>query len=310
MNKLLFTVVMAASAVVPVVAENAPAATPEKAPEALEAEKPAWFEAGVDMDLLSAYVWRNSVVNDELVFQPCVWFDFTRLEPFWIGGTVWQNWDMTGVRSPTPRAMNETDFNVHIGATVWQSESEDYSIDLELGNDFYTYRQIADCPNVYEFYLKGTFNNPFVNVYGQYAQAYNPTVAPYFELGLDREATLGDVFGSESDILNRFTVGANWNVSFGSGKYLTSYLYGTLPDGAYDRESGEYEGERGMSNGIGGTTVKGACFYRVCDHFKLGLTIAYTALLSGEARDAMDFAGNGSMYKQLVWGGLQAKFDF
>lgn len=318
MSKLVFTVGMAFAAIVPVHAETLAAekgetklaAEGEKAE--LEQEDTPWFEAEVALDLFSAYVWRNAVFNDELVFQPCVSFDFTRWQPLemstWIGGFVWQNWDMTGVRSPIPRAMNETDFNVHFGATVWQSESEEYGLDLEIGNDFFTYRQIEDSPNSYEFYLKGTFNNPFVNVYGQYSQAYNPVAGCYFETGLNREDKLGELFGSKNDILNRFTVGADWNVSFGSGKYFTNYLYGTLP-GAYDEESEEYD-ERTMSNGIGGTTIKGNVAYQICDHFSLGLLVAYTALLSGEARDAMDFAENGSMYKQLVWGGLQAKFDF
>lgn len=317
MNKLLSAVgvalSIASSAVAAADVKNSADAsvTPEEAQE-LQEEQPAWFEAGIDLDLFSAYVWRNSVCNDELVFQPCVWADFTRWQPFGvparIGGFVWQNWDMTAVRHPVPRAMNETDFNVHFGATLWQTEDEAYSFELELGNDFFTYRQIEDCPNSYELYLKARFNNPFANVYGQYSQAYSPVAAPYFELGLNREDNLADVFDSESDLLKRLTVSADWNVSLGSGKYFTNYLYGTIP-GAYDEEAEEYE-ERDMSSGIGGTTIKGTCFYQVCENFKVGFLVAYTALLSGEARDAMDFAENGSMYKQLVWCGLQAKVEF
>jgi len=319
MNKFLFTVVMAVSVVVPVVAEHASEKVPEigpekpleKPPEELEEEKPAWFEAGIDLDLFSAYVWHNSVINDELVFQPCVWIDFTRLDPVYIGASIWQNWNLTGVQDDTrPRAMNETDFNVHIGVTAWQSDDEAYALTFELGNDFYTYRQVLDCPNSYELYLKASFDNPYVGVYGEFREAYNPIVGCYFETGLRKAVNLGEAFESESDILNRFSVGADWNVSFGSGRYFTNYLYGPLSEGAYDPETGEYEGERDMSNGIGGTTIKGTIAYQVCDHFSIGLLIAYTALLSDEARDAMDYAEVGSMYKQLVWGGLQAKVDF
>jgi len=282
----------------------------------LEEEESAWFEAGVDLDLLSAYVWRNSVVNDELVFQPCVWFDFTRFQPYdmplKIGGFVWQNWDMTGVRAPAPRAMNETDFNVHVNLTPWQTEDEEYSFEIELGNDFFTYRRVEDCPNSYELYLKAKFNNPFVGIYGQYSQAYKPVSACYFEVGLNKEVNLGEMLDSESEILNRFTLAADWNMSFGSGKYFTNYLYGTIPGEYVKGEEGE-EGEwteRGMSNGIGGTTIKGNVAYQVCDNFSIGLVVAFTALLSDEARDAMDFADAGCMYKRLVWGGLQAKFEF
>jgi len=278
-------------------------------PADLEEDEVTWFSAGVDLDLLSAYIWRNAVINDELVFQPAAWFEFERLDPVYIGGFVWQNWNMTGSQdADRPRAMNETDFNVHIGATLWETEDEAYAFGLEIGNDFFTYRQIEDCPNSYELYVKARFDNPFVGVYGQYSQAYEPVSACYFEVGLNKEVNVGEALGSESDWLNRFTVGADWNVSLGSGKYFTNYLYGVLP-GEYDEETEECD-ERGMSDGIGGTTVKGLVGYRVCEHFSVGLVVAYTALLSGEACDAMDYAELGNMYKRLVWGGLQAKLDF
>ena len=35
------------------------------------------FEAGVDLDFFSAYVWRNAVQTDRMVLQPCVWADLT-----------------------------------------------------------------------------------------------------------------------------------------------------------------------------------------------------------------------------------------
>jgi len=145
---------------------------PAEQPAEMEEEEVTWFTAGIDLDLLSAYVWRNAVFNDELVFQPAVWFEFERLDPVYIGGYAWQNWDMTSVRNPIPKVMNETDFNVHLGSTIWETEDERYSIGLEIGNDFFTYRQQEDCPNSYELYVKATFNNPFVGVYGQYSQAY------------------------------------------------------------------------------------------------------------------------------------------
>jgi len=265
---------------------------------------------GFDNDLFTAYVWRNSVQGDELVWQPCVWVDFNVLDWFTLGGFVWQNWDLTANPSKLgrPRAMNETDFNVHLTRSIWSTEDEEYDLGVEVGSDIYTYRQWEDTSNAYEFYLKLTFDNPFVSVYGQYSQAFDPVAAPYFEGGLKKEIKFSDIVSSESEFLDRWTFAADWNMSFASGKYFTSYLYGTLP-GEYDPETDEYD-KRGMSNGIGGTTIKGTIAYQVCEHFSLGLVCAYTALLSGEACDAMDFAECGNMYKRLVWGGLQAKVEF
>ena len=278
--------------------------------EELEAEEESFFSCGFDNDLLSAYIDKNAVVSDELVWQPCIWADFNVFDWFTIGGYVWQNWDLTAdpSKSGRPRAMNETDLNVHIARSLWSSEDGEYDLSLEIGNEFFLYRQQEELPNGYEAYVRLTFDNPFVGVYGKYVQAYEPVSAPYFELGFTKEATLAEIFSSENEFLDRWTVGAEWSLSFASGKYFTEYLYGVLP-GEYDPEEDEYE-ERGMSNGIGGTTLKGTVAYQVCDHFSLGLVIAYTAALSGEACDALDYGECGNMYKRLVWGGLQAKLDF
>jgi len=270
------------------------------------------FTCGFDNDLFSAYVFRNAVFGDELVWQPCVWAEFNVADWFSLGGSVWQNWDLTAnpKKMGRPRAMNETDFNIHVARSLWTSEDEAYVLNLELGHDFFTYRQQEDVPNDYELYLKLSFANPFVDVYGQFAECYNPVVSPFFELGLNKEMTLAEMFSSEDDFLGRWTVAANWSLSLASGKYFSNYYYGFLPEGEYDPESGEYEDERRLSNGIGGTTIRGTVSYQVCEHFTLGLVIAYTSSLSGEIDDALDYNGYGSMYKRLVWGGLQAKLEF
>ena len=289
----------------------APTAVQVEAAEAADDAPPAWLLIGAGFDLFSAYVWRHSVANDELVFQPCVWFDITRFKPFYFGGNVWQNWDMTGSRSgAAPKAMNETDFNLHVGSSLWTSDDEAFALSLELGVDFYTYRQMEGCHDSYEFYAKTVFENPFVNVYGLYAQAYHPVSACYFELGLNKEATLAELFESENDILDRLTVGADWSIGFASGKYASNYLYGVIPYGAYDEDAGDYEGWQSVSDGVGGTTLKANLAYKVCEHFSVGLVLAYTAVLSGDARDSLEYAGCNSHYKELVWGGLQAKLEF
>jgi len=276
----------------------------------LAEESSPLFEAGFDNDFFTAYVWRNAVVNDRPVWEPCVWADLTFFEPFWVGGYVWQNWDLTNRRAKdgAPREMNETDFNVHVGATLWETEDEDFSVGLEIGNDFFTYRHMEDCPDSYEFYAKLTFDNPFVGAYAQYSQAYNPVAACYFELGLKKELNIGEVFGSENAFLNALTFGADWNLSMGSGKYLTEYLYG-VGGGAYDDEAEEFENGY-LDNGVGGTTIRFNLAWAVCDHFTLGLVAAYTGVLSGDIRDGLKADGYGDTFRDLVWGGVQAKLSF
>ena len=287
--------------------DEAQKATADEA-EALEEEDEGWFSAGFDVDLFSAYIFRNAVINDELVLQPCVWVDLTLFDFLTVGGNVWQNWDLTDrmKRDGLPQEMNETDFNVHVGANIWETEDEEYSLYLQLQHDWYTYRYDLDNSN--ELALRLEFNNPFVGVYGQYSQAYWPESACHFEVGLAQDWNVGELLESEDDILNRLTVGFDWNVNFASGKFFTNYIYGPVP-GAYDPVADEYD-EECMSNGIGGTTIKANLAYQVCDHFTIGAVLAFTSTLSGEARDAIEYMGRGGSFKDLVWGGLQAKIDF
>ena len=316
MNKLMTAVAASVCAVSfvssAVAAEDVPKGEAQKVTageaEALETDDPGWFSAGFDVDLLSAYVFRNAVYVDELVVQPTVWVDATLFDFLTLGGNVFQNWNLTNRWRPegVPNEMNETDFNLHIGANAWQSEDEEYALYLQLGHDFFTYRY--DFPNENEITLRAEFSNPFVGVYGQYSQAYTPVSACLFEVGLAQDWKVGDLLDSENDYLNRLSVGFDWNVNFASGKFFSNYIYGPVP-GAYDPESDEYD-EECMSNGIGGTTIKGNLAYKVCEHFTVGAVLAFTSTLSGEARDAIEYMGHGGSYKDLVWGGLQVKLDF
>jgi len=116
-----------------------------EAPAELEEESPAIFSAGFDFDFLSAYVWRNAISTDEMVMQPCVWADLTYFEPFWLGFSIWQNYDLTDRRcNQFKYGLNETDYNVHLGATAWESEDEAYSVSAEIGHDWYTYQGVRD----------------------------------------------------------------------------------------------------------------------------------------------------------------------
>lgn len=278
----------------------------------LEEKEDKILEAGFDFDFLSAYVWRNAIQNDEMVMQPCVWADLTVFDPFYVGFNIWQNYDLTDRRTDSlRRGLTETDYNVHVGATAWQSEDEDYSLGLELGHDWYVNQFVArgagdDCPDTREIYLKATFDNPFVNVYGQVSWLYEDFGA--YKQGVHYE--LG--FNKEVEVYDDVTLGADWNLNFGDGHYL-SYLYGGTRSAR--GEDGEYEYE-GSSAGFGGTTVKVYLTWQVTEYFSLGGVIAYTGVLNAAHREALgdqgdDYWADGGFYQRdFVWGGLQAKLSF
>ncbi len=280
---------------------------------AADEHEPPWaFEAGFDNDFATAYVWRNAVVSDHPVWQPCAWANATHNDTGLSAGFyVWQNWDLSNHRQEEyPRAMNETDYNIHLGYTAWESDDENWALTFEAGHEWYTYRARKeyrdDNPSSREIYVKAELENPFVGVYGQYSHAYHPVDANHFELGLKKEVVVGETFGLENSWLNRFTFAGDWNVNFGSGKYLSEYLYyvGRDYDAAED-DFGDY-----LKDGVGGMTLKFNLSYEVCEHFAVGAFIAYTAVLNDTVRDGQSAVGYGTAARNLVWGGLQAGLSF
>ena len=294
----------------------------------LQEEETAVFEAGFDADFFSAYVWRNAVQNRDLVMQPCIWADLTYFEPFWLGFSIWQNYDLTGRRGNVYRyGLNETDFNVHLGATLWENEDGDQSFGVELGHDWYAYHGVRnefyeeggrlrdDYPDTAEIYVKLTYDNPFVNVYGQASYMYDDfgsyRKSMHYELGFSREFELCDAL----------TAGIDWNVNFGDGRYL-NFLYGGTSSGKYFEENaageveGPYDDYSDSSAGFGGTTVKFYLNYDITDYLQLGASIAYTGILNGAYRDAVGEQGDdydfyGEDYpRDLLWGGLSLRLSY
>lgn len=314
MNKLIKVVAAPVCAVsLSAAAAADPVDADKAAAEAAGEEAPPLFEAGFDFDFLSAYVWRNAVQTDELVMQPCAWADLTALDPFWIGFSIWQNYGLTDRRRDVYRhGLDETDYNVHAGVTAWASEDADWSLDLEAGHDWYAYQGVrADerdgSPDTREVYVKATLSNPFVDVYGQASWMYGDfgdyRKAMHYEIGFAKEVELTDAL----------TFGADWNVNFGDGRYL-SFLYGDV-DPVYDPAEDDWLTD-GPKGGIGGTTLKVYLTYAVTDWLQVGATIAYTGVLNGDLRDAVHTMGSDAWYgadgypRDLLWGGLSLRLSY
>ena len=129
----------------------------------------------------------------------------------------------------------------------------------------------------------------------------------HYELGLSRDFTLME----EMPVGQSLTLGADWNVNFGSGGYL-DYLYGVERD-YVEAEDEDEDGDfmRGNKDGIGGTTLKLTLTWQLCDCFSIGGVVAYTSLLNESIRDGYrDSAWYGNYEDDFVWGGFQAKLGF
>ena len=262
-----------------------------KSGEALEQEEPAWFSGGVTIDLMTAYVWRNTVQTDKLVLQPYANVDFVRLDPFYFGFLYWQGWDLSSDRKAQYKhRLNESDYNIHAGVTAWENDDKDMSLVIEAGHEWYTYhftRRIGGrdaSPSTRELYLKAVFSNPIVGVYGQGSWLYDEIeeIDPgfYYEIGLNKEFELCDVL----------TLGFDWNTSFADEDY-SSFI-----TGYYER-------------GFLGTTIKAYLSWAVTDWMSLVGSVAYTGILNPNTRD--DYTADGERdSRDLIWGGISAKFAF
>ena len=271
------------------------------------------LEAGFDVDLFTAYVWRNAVQNDRAVAQPCVWADWTVADPFYVGFFVWQNWDLTNRRRNLGYRgeWNETDYNIHAGTALWTSDDEETRLNFEFGHEWYTYnlhgtwgeddggyRKRKDFPTTYELYVKMDLENPYVTPYAQVSYEYNRIDGVHYELGLKKEETLSDLFDSENELLSQLTLSGDVNVNFGTAKYLT-YLY-----------DGDTEDDDIVKRGIGGITAKLGLTWAPCDHFSIGGLLAFTSILNNRARDEFDKMDACCDNTEQVWGGFQAKLSF
>ena len=320
MNKLMTVVaasVCAVSFVSSAVAAEASEAESEEVKEGLVQQMHDIFEAGFDFDFFSAYVWRNAVQTDEPVIQPAVWADLTYFDPFWIGFSVWQNYDLTSRRHEVLKGgLTETDYDIHAGVTAWENEDETQSLEFLLGYAWYVNQQVRsdareDYKNTSELYLRADYKNEIVNVYGQVAWmpddfgSYKQGMS--YELGLNREFDVLQPFELPEDTL---ILGLDWNLNFGDSRYLY-FLYGGVD---WDVDENDEDTWSNPTAGIGGTTVKAYLTWNITDWMSLVGTIAYTGVLNGSARQALgdeDTGWQGSQYRRdLLWGGVSLKFAF
>lgn len=291
MNKILSIV----SAAVCAASLSAFAQEAEEAELETSAEK-IWT-VGFDADFLTGYQWRNQISNNEGAFHGCFWGDVDVFGPLSVGGYVWQNYDLTNNRRSDYRnALTETDYGIHMGLNAWASEEEEYSLDFELGHEWYTYYRRAEGtrsmnPHTREIYLKATFENPLVTPYGQISWMYDD-IGDYksgfhYEFG----------FTKEVPVTEEFTLGADWNVNLADRAYQEFLI------GAIDH------------SGFVGTTVKVYGKYAITEWMSVTGTIAYTGLIDQKLRKAARaYDEEEDEYndydRDFLWGGLSLNLEF
>lgn len=215
-------------------------------------EAPA-LAANTDLPVLSAYVWRGQVLNDEAVFQPAL-----NMTKGGLGLNVWGNFNLTDAASDDPE-FSEIDLTLSYGGKVGSVGYGVGVIEYLFPNTTVTTDAGSSAlPGTRELYVSLSLPDlpivPAVSVYrdvdeadGTYASfsaGYCKSLADKLCLGLSASIGMADAdydrfyFGVDEAALNDANVGATLsyallsNLTVTPGVQYTWLLDGDIKDGA------------------------------------------------------------------------------
>ncbi len=278
----LFGGIAALSLMASATAAEAPATeTENEKPAELTEESECPFSVELSMDVLSDYVWRGFIYNDNVVWQPSVTLSYETEDYGGIYANVWSSFDLTrkrGYLSAGRRAcgLQEIDYTLAYYINL-------FGLDFEMGHMWYTYPN-GNGYSERELFASVSYDNPFVT----------PTFAAYWSYGGcggdDHSiAYYNFSLAHEFEIGDSFTLTPSASLGFGGNawcQYITGESVGTeLTD----------------------QTIGLAAAYAITDYLSVGAQINYTWIPSHTLRHN-DYMGNGK--DQLVWGGVNVTLSF
>ena len=252
-------------------------AAPEAATE--EQEDPAW-SASVDLAVLTGYLWRGMLINDEPVFQPSLTLD---VHGFSLN--VWGNYDFTDNASEEAPAFTEVDYSASYGFEFGQFAAS-------LGYSLYSY------PNSYEVIDEedGTTSRHSVDsthqVFG-YLEMPDLAVVPSLtiEYGFGREETLYANVGllREQTLTETVTTEISAGLGWGSRAYHRYCL----------------EADR---SALSDATFGVALVWSPTDQVSMGASLVYSYFVSETIADAAEDCGYDA--PDATVGGLTLSYAF
>ena len=314
MKKLMLALPVAAALATAFAQEPAPAAeTPanetkteelsaeDKADQAAELEESDdsgfWFEAGVDV--LSDYMWRGVILNDNWCWQPSVSFGYNTEDLGGIYFNYWGSYDFTHRRNSIPGGGNsrmrggvqEDDF--YLGYTKSFGD-----FDFELGWYWYEY------PN------NGKYTGHCAGHLGcdLYAGVFynNDYVTPGVEL---LWACLNNHGHEPATAYVRFS--AKHEFELCDSLTLTPKATLGVGDTAFvQNNTGNVRSNAGAHTEMTDQTSSLTLTYKVCDNFSLGVSANYTWIPSHTLRKDRYMTCGHDSRNQLFWGGFNATVSF
>ncbi|MBO5940003.1 MAG: hypothetical protein J6R18_02260 [Kiritimatiellae bacterium] len=231
-------------------------------------------------DVTSAYVLYGAKINKE----PCYWtygeLDFSHDDFGSIGGSLWQNTDMTCRRRDSMRRMNEWDWAAFY--RIKYSFAENCSLNTEIGHIWYKYHGLRGniASSIYktmmEAYGRIELQNRYVTPYVFAAYDWKVTDGSFFTIGIKRDMPLPLDIILTPDI----TIGG------GSDKYLAC-LYPP-----WDEEA--------LKDGISYVQLSGKLAYWITDHFGIHMQCAYSVMANDDIRSAIN-REESDYRNQFLW---------
>ncbi len=261
-----------------------------------EEESPISIE--VSLDVMSDYVFRGYISNDNPVWQPAVELAYEVGDFGGVYANVWSTFDLTrkrGTYTNSRRAcgLQEIDYTVGYCYSIEDFESDFLkSIDFEVAHIWYTYPNNNGATER-DLYANVSFVTPFItpsaSVYWLYGGVEGTDRSTfYYEFALSHDFEIA--FADESIL----TVTPQALLGIG-GNAWCQYMVGD--DRSFDME---------MCN----QTIGLAASYAITENLSLGAQINYTWTPSKTLRHWGYMEGGEGNKHQLVWGGVNVTYSF
>lgn len=239
-------------------------------------------EISAEASLLSSYVWRGMVLNNDMVMQPQV-----TIEHYGVSFNIWGNYDLGSNVSGVSSDFSEIDYTIGYELPL---AIEDLVVSVGLAH--YTFPNVTN-PNTgnaeestTEIFAKGTLRT---------LENMNIPVIPSLTIFGDVDEVNGTYFLFDVYVPYEITSELSSQVGFSAGYGNTAYN---------DFYFGQGQGVDADWNDF---NFNGALSYAVTDDLAASMTLTYTVLNGGAISDGADANYED---EDEVWGGLSISYDF
>ena len=241
----------------------------------LVSEEKSPLSASFSMDVLSDYMWRGKICNDNPVWQPSVTLGYDAGDYGAVSANVWSSFDLTHKRGSATNSrrtsgLQEIDYTLSYAVEL-------FGVGFEVGHIWYTFPNNNGSSDQ-DLYATVSYDNPIVtpsaSVYWNYLDsAGNDVSTLYYTFGL----------GHDFAITGELTLTPSASLGFGGNAWT------------------------GCGTELTDQTVGLSASYAISENVSLGAQINYTWIPSHTLRKD-DYMGAGK--DQLCWGGFNVTVSF